>query len=100
QVRLEAEQAKHHTFAIHSDSQDLHIGDKLTIESPAGSADYFVTGIRHRYDRQGDLEAEGMPSPQPRPGQERQFRRFYWVEATLIPLAIPYRLVATHPAPV
>jgi type VI secretion system secreted protein VgrG len=100
QVRLEAEQAKHRTFTIHSDSQDLHIGDKLTIEAPDGSADYFVTGIRHRYDRQGDLEAEGMPSPQPKAGQERQFRRFYWVEATLIPLDVPYRLVATHPAPV
>ncbi len=99
-VRLEAEQVNHRTFAIHTDSQDVHIGDKLTIETPNGSADYFVTSVRHRYDRQGNLEADGMPSPRGEPGSASQFRRFYWVEATLLPLEVPYRLARNHPAPV
>lgn len=99
QARLEAEQSKRHTFTIHSDCQDLHLGDKLTIDTDEGSAAYFVTGIRHRYDRHGKLEADGMPPTKTDP-TESQFRRFYWVEATLVPLDVPFRLSAAHPAPV
>lgn len=99
QVRLEAEQVKRRSFAVQSDSPELHVGQKLTIESPDGTGDYFVTSVQHRYDRQGRLGADARANAG-QDDRDRQFRRFYWVEATLIPLSTPYRLPATHPAPI
>lgn len=99
QVRLEAEQAKRAVFSIQSDAPNLHVGQKLTITSPDGDRDYFVVSVEQRYDRQGRLGVEGF-NPRTSADDETQFRRFYWVEATLIPLEVPYRLPAVHPSPV
>lgn len=97
QVRLEAEQAKHLTFSIETDAVNLHVGSKLTIETNDSSASYFVTAIRHRYDRHGHLPVDGV---RPHGKGASDFRRFYWVEAALVPIDTPFRLTAEHPAPV
>lgn len=99
-VRLEGEQVKRHTVQIQSDATNLHVGMKLTIESSDGSNEYFVVSVHHRYDRQGNISPDGFTSGGRRSDDGQQFRRFYWVEASLVPLSVPFRLAAVHPAPV
>ncbi len=99
-VRLEAEQAKRRTYTVQSDATSLHVGQKLTIEGPEGTEDYFIVSVRHRYDRHGHLDVQGFNPGTAQEGNTQQFRRFYWADATLVPIAIPYRVPSTHPTPV